>query len=489
MSRRFSTSKMDMDRNLAAHHSWWNQTCGGKELLRVALPMVVSTLSFVVMQFCDRLFLTWYSNEDLAAVVPAGALSWTITSFPLGIAMYANTFVAQYDGARVRGKIGEIVWQAIWIGVFFGPLFLVAGYLAKYFFAAIGHSEVIVWREAAYFNALCYGSSAVVMDGAVSAFFIGRGKTTTIMRVSFVAAAVNVLLDYLMIFGVHVGEVTWLPAGGIAGAGWATTFSVWLKFAILMTLFLLPSHRLEFNSLHLRLTPSSFGRLLKYGVPNGFQFVVEGGAVTIFILIIARISDVASAATALAFSINMIVFVPIMGLGIAVTTLVGQQIGEKRPDMAARATWSGLCLGLPYTLAFGLACFFVPSWFFAAHDVGTAEFAKVQELAVALLMFVAVYCFFDTIQLIFVSAIKGAGDTHFVVYFTIISSLLFLLVGVVGARQFEDPSWQIRYWWTCLTVWIFALGLAYFLRFQQGKWRSMNVIGPDLVKPLESTAA
>ena len=478
-----------MSQNVAADTSWWNRPCGGRELLAIALPMIVSTLSFVVMQFCDRLFLTWYSNEDLAAVVPAGALSWTVTSFPLGIAMYASTFVAQYDGAQARKKIGEIVWQAIWIGLFFAPLFLVAGYYSKDFFSRIGHSDALVWREAAYFNALCYGSTAVVLNGAVSAFYIGRGKTKTIMVVSIIASTVNILLDYLMIFGVHVGDATWLSPGGIAGAGWATTMSVWLKFSILMTLFLAAKYRSEFNSLHFSLTPTSLGRLLKYGVPNGFQFVIEGGAITIFILIIARISDVASAATALAFSINMIVFVPILGLGIAVTTLVGQHIGEQKPDLAARATWSALWLGLPYTLVFGLAYFFVPTWFLVAHDVGTAEFAQIQELAVVLLMFVAVYCLFDTVQLIFVSAIKGAGDTYFVVFFTVFSSVLFLLGGSLGALQFDHQNWQINWWWASLTIWIFALGLVYYLRFQQGKWRSMNVIEPELVKTTNSNAA
>lgn len=461
--------------------TWWHAPCGGKDVLAIALPMIVSTMSFVVMQFCDRLFLTWHSNQDLAAVVPSGALSWTITSFPLGIAMYAATFVAQYDGAKLTRKIGEIVWQAIWLGVLFAPLFVIAGYYSLYFFEWIGHSEELIWREAAYFNALCYGSPAVVINAAISSFFIGRGKTKTIMVVSILASAINILLDYLLIFGVQIGSAVVIAEGGIAGAGWATSLSVWIKLLILFAIFCNAANRREFNTMKYRFSNSSFLRLMNYGIPNGFQFVIEGGAITIFILIIARISETASAATALAFSINMIVFVPVLGLGIAVTTLVGQQIGDKKPELAVRATWTALWIGLPYTLVFGLAYFLVPEWFLMAHNMGTKEFAQVQDLAVTLLMFVAIYCMFDTVQLTFVSAIKGAGDTYFVVFFTIFSSAVFLLSGHYGADRFESSQTQISWWWTCLTLWIATLALVYFARFQQGRWKSMNVIGPDLV--------
>ena len=143
--------------------SWWRRQCGGKELLAVSLPMVISTMSFVVMQFCDRLFLTWYSAHDLAAVVPSGVLAWTCFSFPLGVAMYVTTFVAQYAGADMPQKIGRIVWQGIWIGVVLFPFYLVLGYFSGHFFDSIGHSDELVWREATYFHALCYGSAPMII--------------------------------------------------------------------------------------------------------------------------------------------------------------------------------------------------------------------------------------------------------------------------------------------------------------------------------------
>lgn len=139
-------------------------------------------------------------------------------------------------------------------------------------------------------------------------------------------------------------------------------------------------------------------------------------------------------------------------------------------------------LGIPYTVLFGLAYFLVPDWFLAAHNVGNDEFHRVHELAVVLLKFVAVYCLFDTIQFIFVSCIKGAGDIRFVVLFTVASSLLFLIAGFWGARLNQGSQWQINWWWSCLTCWIFLLSLVYYLRFRQGKWRRMTVIESELLE-------
>ena len=110
-------------------------------------------------------------------------------------------------------------------------------------------------------------------------------------------------------------------------------------------------------------------RLLRFGIPNGLQFLIEGGAITVFVLIVARISDLAAAATALAFSINMFAFVPVIGLSFAITALVGQQIGNGKPELAARATWTGLWLGLAYTMVFALIYVITPNFFLSTSVV------------------------------------------------------------------------------------------------------------------------
>src|SRR5690606_9038430 len=128
----------------------------------------------------------------------------------------------------------------------------------------------------------------------------------------------------------------------------------------------------------------------------------------------------ALAASTMAFNLNVLVFVPMVGLGIAVSTLVGQQLGENQPDLAARATRVAVAFTAIYTLTFATAYVTVPELLLSAYaaEADPAEFKQLQATAVVLLRFVALYCVFDGLQFMIVSALKGAGDTAFVLLST-----------------------------------------------------------------------
>ncbi len=451
--------------------TWWSQPCGAKELLAIAMPLIASTISWTVMQFCDRIFLTWHSNESLAAVLPAGAVAWTITSLPMGIGFYCATFVAQYFGADQKEKIGAIVWQGIWIGLLCIPVYLLIGMYGELIFLTIGHSPNLAILEHEYFHALSFGSGAVILDAVISSFFVGQGKTGTVMYVNFFAAGLNLLLDFWFIFG-GLG----VPEMGIWGAGLATSIAAWAKILIFTWLFFLPRNAELGTRSRWRLDFSLMKRYLRFGLPNGLQFLIEGLAVTFFFVVIPTISETASAAASVVFSINMLVIFPVFGLGMGCSTLVGQKIGEQQPDLASRATFNALILGLFYTGIFAIAYIAAPGLFTFAHETEGGEFAKIKDLVILYLKFVAVYCIFDTVQIVFVSAIKGAGDTRFVVIVTIITALLFVGVGSLGASLISEPNAKVNWWWLSLTGWILLLSAIYWLRFRQGKWRSMSVI-------------
>ena len=221
-------------------------------------------------------------------------------------------------------------------------------------------------------------------------------------------------------------------------------------------------------------------RFLHFGLPNGLQFSIEGLAVTFFFVVIPTISESASAAASLVFSINLLIIFPVFGLGMGCSTIVGQKIGEQQPDLAGRATKTTLVLGLIYTGIFAFLYFVTPGVFLFAHQSKGSEFLAIKDLVILYLKFVAVYCIFDTIQIVFVSAIKGAGDTRFVVIVTIITALLFVGGGSFGASLFSDPDAKVNWWWVSLTGWILILSVVYWLRFRQGKWKSMSVIERQL---------
>src|SRR3954462_3373037 len=123
-----------------SNDNWWSRPAGGREVLRVSAPLVVSSFSWTIMTFIDRVMLNWVSGTAMAAAFTASAAWFALLSLPLGVCSYANTFVAQYDGAGEPRCIGRVFWQAIWVAIGFAPFALLAIPMAPRIFAIGGHS-------------------------------------------------------------------------------------------------------------------------------------------------------------------------------------------------------------------------------------------------------------------------------------------------------------------------------------------------------------
>ena len=456
-------------------NNWWKRECGGRDLLSVALPLFISTGSLSIMLFADRMFLLWHSAAEMAASMPAGMLHWTMICLPLGVAGYVNTFVAQYYGAGRFERIGAVVWQGLRIGFYSTPLFLCAIPLAPRLFQLAGHEPAVCAYEILYFQTLAFGAGAGVLGETLSAFFTGRGDTRVVMYITVALTLANIALDYAWIFG------RWgFPEMGIEGAAWATVVSQWLRVVLFWVVMCSPANVRTYGLLSgRRLDVELLKRLFVFGTPNGLQYLVECGAFALVTLNMGRFGETAMAATSLAFNVNTVAFIPLLGVGVAVSTLVGQQLAKGRPDLASRATWTAVSLAAAYTGVFAVLYVAVPKAFMMGHAMGVdpEEFSAIQDLAAVLLRFVGAYCLFDALQIVLVGAIKGAGDTWFVLGNTTVVSCAAVLAGWIGSRWFAGG---LMWWWWVVTAWVAILGLTYLARFLQGKWRTMRVIEREL---------
>lgn len=442
----------------------------------MAVPLILSTGAWSIQEFVDRVFLAWYSPQAIAAAMPAGILSFAITGFFIGTASYAGTFVAQYFGAGRLHRIGPAVWQGVYVAILGGIFLALLIPLAEPFFNLVGHQPDVRREEVIYFRVLCLGGAPIVAASALAGFFSGRGRPWPIMWIHVLGTCVNMLLNYLLIFG-KAG----FPAMGIAGAGWATVISALSIFLMFLFLFLAPHHQKDFKTRSgWRPEPLIFRRLMRFGLPIGVQFFLDMISFTIFILLVGRLGTIPLAATNIAFNINTLAFLPMIGAGIAVSILVGQHLGGDRPDLAERSTGSGFRLTLIYMLTISLAYVVVPKLFLAPFAVGASpeEFAVIFPLAVVLLRFVALFGLFDTMNIIYSAAIKGAGDTRFVMLIMILFSMGGLAIPTYIAVVILNLSLIVC--WVIVTVHIAVLGLIFLLRYRGGKWKKMRVIEPPL---------
>jgi len=450
----------------------WNSSGGYREVLVIATPLILSTATWSVQHFVDRMFLTWYSPEAIAAAMPAGMLHFSMVSIFMGTAGYVSTFVAQYYGAKRYNRIGPALWQGVYVSIIGGIIILFVIPFAGPIFSLVGHSPLVQQNEVTYFQILCLGGGVYAASYALSGFFSGRGKTWPVLWVNAATTAVNLILDYAIIFG-HWG----FPELGIRGAAIATVvagvFSLLMFFALLCT----GANDNKFHTIKgWRLEKDLFVRLLRYGFPSGVQFFLEMAGITVFVLVVGRLGVAGLVATNIAFNINTLAFMPMIGCGIAISVLVGQYLGANKPDLAQSAAYSGFHLTFVYMVSIAAAYVLVPDVFVApfALRADPRGFAEIYDYSVILLRFVAVYSIFDTMNIIFCSAIKGAGDTRYVMLMTVILSLFVLIVPVYLVTVVFKLGLMVA--WVFVTAYVTLLGVTYYLRFLGGKWKTMRVI-------------
>lgn len=168
---------------------------------------------------------------------------------------------------------------------------------------------------------------------------------------------------------------------------------------------------------------------------------------------------------------------PMVGFHVGTATLVGQAIGRRRPEDGVYATTSALHITMAYMVLVASLFILAPEpllHLFRSEDHALDQYAAVMELGVILLRFVAVFCLFDGLNLVFSGAIKGAGDTRFIMWTIAALSLGVMILPVYTAVELLGAGLYTV--WTLATLYICALGVAFWLRYRQGKWKDMRVI-------------
>jgi len=455
---------------------FWRGEGGAKEVLILAYPLILSQMSFTLQVFVDRLFLTWYSAEAVAGAVTALFTVWAVIGLCIGTGEYVTTFIAQYMGAGRPERIGAALWQGIYFAAAAGLVIAALQPLAAPVFALAGHAEELRILEVAYARILLAGGFPIVLMATLASFFAGRGKTMVILVVNILATVVNGVFDYLWIFG-YGG----FPRMGVEGAAYATVVSQAFGCAAYLAVILRAEYRRRYGTLAgWRFDPALFSRLLRFGLPAGLQFSMEILAFAIFMVIIGRLGTAPLAASGIAFNLNMIVFMPMLGFGLAVSSLVGRYLGAERPDIAERVTWSALWTCTGYMAACCLLYVSAPTLLLSPYASGAEghSFDEVAELTGVLLRFVALYSLFDMMNVLFAAALKGAGDTTYPVLATVCLAWGVMLVPTYVLCVIGD--FGVYTAWTAATAYIFCVGLVMYRRFRRGHWRTMRVIEPAL---------
>ena len=450
----------------------WHDPNGYKVVLKVGLPLVASMASSTIMQFTDRLFLSHYSLDAIAAAVPAGMPFLVILLTLMGVAEYSGVFIAQFVGAQMPAKVGKVLWQALIISFVGAALFVVISFFSEMLFALAGHEAHIQAMEARYFRILCLGGGFALVTASLSCFFSGRGQTRPVMLANIAAALVNIPMDYILIFG-KFG----FPAMGITGAAVATVMGWIVGCAIITFMVFRPRHEARYKVWSSRgLDVPMLRRVLRYGVAGGIEYFIEFMGYTLFIFIVGSLGAAHLAVSNIISSISSLGFLPCLGLHVATSALVGQAMGRKDIAASRRVTGSALHLALLYMGGMALLFVLIPGTLmdlFRPEDMPLAEFAAIKDKGQAILYFLAVYYIADAFCLIYYGCLKGSGDVWFVMR-SIAFGAVCLVLGALAALHLFPAS--LTALWLVFSLYIILLAVLSGVRFVRGRWERKRIL-------------
>ncbi len=442
---------------------------GFLEVLKVALPLVLSQSCHAANMFVDRLMLARFSQEAVAASFTAGLTNFTIACFFIGTINYTGTFVAQYEGSRHREHIGQSVWQGIYLSLIGGALLFSGYFWAKPLFGLFPHASQVIAEEITYFKTLSLGGVMLMLSCVMPCFWTGRGKTHFVLAVSCIITLCNIPLNYILIYG-KFG----LPAGGVAGAALGTILAESIGAVIYFIAFLHPVSRRCFATWNCRLNWHLMSRMLRFGVPNGVNMAIDLVSFNTFALLLGCYGVAVQEATSITFGINNIAFCPVIGIAMTSSILVGQAVGAEKIALAKKSVRSCLIL---VTLYNGLmivlfSCF---QHLVLAPFIRPGDAAQLESIAIAgvMLYFISCYLFFDGINLVLSNALRGAGDTRFTMYAMSLAGIFCFATPCIVFYHLGFPWWAL---WLAMIFDIILLGVVFTIRYLRGAWTKMRVI-------------
>jgi MATE family multidrug resistance protein len=451
-----------------------------RAILVLAIPLVLTQAVHSVNIFLDRTFLAWYSKDCFGAALQAGMLHWTILNVFFHTVGYASTFVAQYIGAKQDRQVGPILWQAVYMALIGGALLALLAPLGYPLFRWIGHEGALPRLEADYFAVLCAGSGAFLLNNALGCYYSGQGKTGMLLFVNTCSCLLNACLNVWLIF-----KQTWIFPEGMMGAAWATVISAMagsLVFALLIFVDREADIRFKVRT-SWRFSVEHIRKLLKYGLPAGVHGLIDMIGFTTFMMVVGLFGYKAQFASNMAMNINLLLFIPAVGIHIAAQILSGQFCGAKKHDAVERMTSGAFVLGFGYMLMVVLLYTAVPEMLVQTFRGGMsdAEWIPLLKLARVLLLIVAFYSLFDAFALIFSGTLKGAGDTQFVMWVSVIFSQV-LLTGpcliLAAYRHKLEPMTGLYIAWGFCSAYVLFLGTMNFARYWFGHWKTIDMVGP-----------
>lgn len=451
-----------------------------RQLIKLAIPSIASSISLTTMHFMNNYMISRLDAAlpadqqlNMGAAMNGGMSAWVPVMAAVGVGTAVNTMSSQSLGRGEKKEAGAYAWQGLWFAalsfLFFWPLAMIGPWL----FAHAGHDPKLVAVESHYFQILVTAAPLTLANGVLNNFFLGIHRPINQMVAGILGNIVDGVLAYCLIFG-NFG----FPQMGVTGAAISAICGITTSLLTMLLIFFWPTVGHGFGTYsHWRIDFHRMWRVLRLGIPAGLQQGSDILSWAVFsVAIIGSLGTIYSNAQSTVMQYLFVSFMPAVGMGVAVNAMVGRKIGEHRFDQARAAASMGQKITMLYMGACGV-CFFVFRHQLVRFFLGDSPAAAV---AADLLILAAIFQIADACNIVFISALRGAGDVSRPT--TVMMCLSWgVCVGGGYAISHLMPQLHALGPWIMATLYIGSVACYVMMRWRSGKWQKMNVFGKHVV--------
>ena len=434
-----------------------------KEILSMAIPLMVGFLLHNVFNIVDMYFVGWLGKEALAAVSLGGIFIGVIYTFAMGISIGTIALVARQEGRDDHQGSQHTVKQAIILAFFTYILVAIFGNLSVIpILKLLGVQRDIFVLTESYTRILLTGSFVIFVPMSISSYLRGCGDTVTPMRGMIIGSVANIVLDPIMIFG-------WLgfPKMGVAGSALATAIARGL--AMIYFFYCITNKDAK---LHVPLKPCFIDfqriyRIVKVGIFGSLQSVLRNMAEIVMMKLVIVYGAAATAAYGVGLRLRLLVLLPILGLGTAASTMVGQNLGAGNQERAEKSGWvtAGFSIVFMSVAAIVLGLF-------AEKIMGVFnnDPSVIKDGALFIRYYAPSFIFIG-LAISMEKALGGAGDTISPMFITMIALYILRIPTALYLKQFFGMEGI----WMAIAFSSVMNGLIFTFWFWVGKWKKKKV--------------
>ncbi len=438
-----------------------------RQIVRLAWPAVSAMFLRTALTITNAIWVGRLGAAEMAAVISSMFVIWFLFSAVDIIGTGTVAVISRFYGAREIDKVAHTARQAVYIAVAGAVVTTIAGILgADFMFSVMQTAPDVAQLGTTYLRIFFAFAAVLILDELFGAIFRATGDTKTPLIISLTSTILNIILDPLLIFGIGP-----FPKMGVAGAATGAVASMTVGLILYAVMLLRGRLTFRFDWKNSRgVDFGMIGQIVRIGLPLAAAGIIFSVVYLFMNRITASFGTEAVAALGIGNRCESLSYLICFGFSVAVATLVGQNLGAKKPERAAQSTWYTVWITCGITLLISLGFILFPTLIASAF----IDDAKVKAITADYLIILALSQSFMAIEIIMEGAFSGAGNT-----------LPPMVVSVVGSFARWPLAWFICYplgvgvdgvWWS-ITLTSIVKGTVLALWFRRGKWKLKQVHG------------